>query len=217
MIKIKPLVFNAFQENTYVLYDETNECIIVDAGCNNDREFESLVAYIESNNLKPIKLVNTHCHVDHILGVSRLMEKYDIPFEANKNDEYVLNDAPVHGKMFGFEVEQPPIPSKYIKEGDEIKVGNFTLKVLDVPGHSQGSIALYSSEGNFVIVGDVLFRGSIGRTDLPGGDFDQLMNSIYKKLLVLDRSTVVYSGHGPSTTIGQEIMSNPFIRPGFIA
>jgi glyoxylase-like metal-dependent hydrolase (beta-lactamase superfamily II) len=218
MIKIKILVFNAFQENTYLLFDETNECIIVDAGCYNDREFKTLVDFLENNSLKPIKLVNTHCHVDHVLGISKLMEKYNIPFEANKNDDNVLAAAVDHGRIFGFELEQqPPVPTHYLKEGDEIKVGNSTLKVLEVPGHSQGSIALYSSEGNFVIVGDVLFRGSIGRTDLPGGDYDQLMNSIYKKLLVLDRSTVVYSGHGPSTTIGQEIMSNPFIRPGFIA
>lgn len=217
MIKIKTFVFNAFQENTYVVYDETNECIIVDAGCYTDHEFNLLVKYLEDNNLKPIKLVNTHCHVDHVLGISKLIKKYSIPFEANKKDEPVIEDAVNHGKVFGFNVVQPPFPTKYLNDGDEIKVGNSTLKVLEVPGHSEGSIALYSSEGNFVIVGDVLFKGTIGRTDLPGGDYDQLINSIYKKLLVLDRSTVVYSGHGPSTTIGDEIMSNPFLRQGFIS
>lgn len=211
MIKIKTLVFNPFQENTYLLSDETNECVIVDAGCYTSQEFDLLVNYLEKNSLQPVKLVNTHCHVDHVLGISRLMEKYSIPFEAHKNEDPILANAVTHGKVFGFELEQPPFPTKYINEGDEIKVGNSTLKVLEVPGHSQGSVALYSSEGEFVIVGDVLFRGSIGRTDLPGGDYDQLINSIYKKLLVLDRSTVVYPGHGPSSTIGQEIMTNPFL------
>ena len=211
MIQIKTLVFNPFQENTYLLSDETNECIIVDAGCYSAQEFELLVNYIQKNNLKPVKLVNTHCHVDHVLGISRMMEKYKIPFEAHENEDHLIGEAVNHGKVFGFELEQPPYPTSYLKEGDEIKVGNSSLSVLEVPGHSEGSIALYSSEGEFVIVGDVLFRGSIGRTDLTGGDYNQLINSIYKKLLVLDRSTVVYPGHGPSTTIGQEIMTNPFL------
>lgn len=211
MIQIKTLVFNPFQENTYLLSDETNNCIIVDAGCYTSQEFNLLVNYLEKNNLRPIKLVNTHCHVDHVLGVSRLKEKYSIPFEAHKGEDIIISEAVNHGKVFGFELEQPPFPDRYLKEGDEIAVGNSTLKVLEVPGHSQGHIAFYSAEGNFVVVGDVLFRGSIGRTDLTGGDYDQLINSIYKKLLVLDRSTVVYPGHGPSTTIGEEIMTNPFL------
>ncbi len=211
MIKIKTLVFNPFQENTYVIYDETNECVIADAGCYGDQEFEKLVKYLEDNSLKPVKLINTHCHVDHVLGISKLMEKYHIPFEAHNDENHLISDAVVHGKVFGFELEQPPFPTKYIKEGDEINFGNSKLQIFEVPGHSQGSVAFYSIEGNFVIVGDVLFKGSIGRTDLTGGDYDQLINSIYKKLLVLDRSTVVYPGHGPATTIGQEIMTNPFL------
>ena len=211
MIQIKTLVFNPFQENTYLLSDETNECIIVDAGCYTAQEFDLLVNYLSKNNLKPVKLINTHCHVDHVLGISRLMEKYNLPFEAHKNEDRIIGVAVKHGKVFGFELEQPPYPTNYLKEGDEIKVGNSALKVLEVPGHSQGHIAFHSEEGNFVVVGDVLFRGSIGRTDLTGGDYDQLINSIYKKLLVLDRSTVVYPGHGPSTTIGEEIMTNPFL------
>ncbi|NJK94567.1 MAG: MBL fold metallo-hydrolase [Bacteroidales bacterium] len=211
MIKIKTLVFNPFQENTYLLSDETNECIIVDAGCYGPKEFDLLINYIEKNQLNPVRLVNTHCHVDHILGIGELMQKYNIPFEANKEEDPIIADAVNHGKVFGFVLDQPPFPTHYIKEGDEIKFGNSLLKVLEVPGHSRGHIALHSEAENFVVVGDVLFRGSIGRTDLPGGDYDQLINSIYKKLLVLDRSTVVYPGHGPSTTIGQEIMTNPFL------
>lgn len=211
MIQIKTLVFNPFQENTYLLSDETNECIIVDAGCYTAQEFDLLVNYLAKNNLKPVKLINTHCHVDHVLGISRLMEKYNIPFEAHKSEDKIIGEAVQHGKVFGFVLEQPPYPTNYLKEGDDVRVGNSTLKVLEVPGHSQGHIAFYSEEGKFVVVGDVLFRGSIGRTDLTGGDYDQLINSIYKKLLVLDRSTVVYPGHGPATTIGEEIMTNPFL------
>jgi glyoxylase-like metal-dependent hydrolase (beta-lactamase superfamily II) len=213
MIKIKTLIFNPFQENTYLLFDETNECIIVDAGCYTSQEFDQLVTFIEKNDLRPIKLVNTHCHVDHVLGIARMMDKYKIPFEAHRNEDNIIGEAVLHGKVFGFQLEQPPFPTGYLKEGDEVKVGNSVLKVLEVPGHSQGSIALYSSEGEFVITGDALFRGSIGRTDLTGGDYNQLMNSIYKKLLVLDRSTKVYPGHGPSSTIGEEIMTNPFLSP----
>lgn len=211
MIQIKTLVFNPFQENTYLLSDETNECIIVDAGCYTAQEFDLLVNYLAKNNLKPVKLINTHCHVDHVLGISRLMEKYNIQFETHKNEDKIIGEAVQHGKVFGFVLEQPPYPTSYLKEGDEVRVGNSTLKVLEVPGHSQGHIAFYSEEGKFVVAGDVLFRGSIGRTDLTGGDYDQLINSIYKKLLVLDRSTVVYPGHGPATTIGEEIMTNPFL------
>ncbi|HEX3006416.1 MAG TPA: MBL fold metallo-hydrolase [Bacteroidales bacterium] len=213
MIKIKTLIFNPFQENTYLLFDETNECVIVDAGCYTAQEFDQLVTFIEKNDLRPMKLVNTHCHVDHVLGIARMMDKYKIPFEAHRNEDNIIGEAVLHGKVFGFQLEQPPFPTGYLKEGDEVKVGNSALKVLEVPGHSQGSIALYSSEGEFVITGDALFRGSIGRTDLTGGDYNQLMNSIYKKLLVLDRSTKVYPGHGPSSTIGEEIMTNPFLSP----
>lgn len=212
MIKVKTLVFNPFQENTYLLFDdETKDCAIVDAGCYTPEEYQLLLKFVESNNLKPAMLINTHCHVDHVLGISQLMSKYNIPFKAHKNEDPLITDAVNHGKVFGFVLEQPPYPSEYIKEGDEVKIGNSSLKIYDVPGHSQGSIVFYNPDDNFIVVGDVLFRGSIGRTDLPGGDYDQLINNIYKKLLVLDRDTVVYPGHGPSTTIGNEIMTNPFL------
>lgn len=212
MIKIKNLVFNPFQENTYLLFDEeTKDCAIVDAGCYTPEEYQLLYKFIESNNLKPTMLINTHCHVDHVLGIGQLISKYNIPFKAHKNEDPIIADAVNHGKLFGFVLEQPPYPTEYIKEGEEVKIGSSTLKIYDVPGHSPGSLAFHSPEDNFVVVGDVLFRGSIGRTDLPGGDYDQLINNIYKKLLVLDRDTVVYPGHGPSTTIGNEIMTNPFL------
>jgi glyoxylase-like metal-dependent hydrolase (beta-lactamase superfamily II) len=213
MIKVKTLVFNPFQENTYLLSDETNHCLIVDAGCYTDQEFNLLVNYIAKNELKPVKLVNTHCHIDHVVGIQRLIEKYDIPFEAHPAEDQIISEAVSHGRIFGFEVYQPPFPTRYLREGDEVIVGNSSLHVLEVPGHSPGSIALHSAENNFVVVGDVLFKGSIGRTDLTGGDYNQLIGNIYTKLLTLDRSTIVYPGHGPSTTIGEEIMTNPFLSP----
>jgi hydroxyacylglutathione hydrolase len=211
MIKIKTFVFNPFQENTYVLSDDSGECIIVDAGCYGNSEFESLVNYIESNHLKPVKLVNTHCHVDHVLGISAFMKRYNVSFETNQKEVPFLEDAKVHGKVFGFQVEQPPLPTHYLVDEEELKFGNSVLKILEVPGHSLGSIAFYSAEDKFVIVGDVLFKGSIGRTDLPTGDYDQLMKSIFSKLMVLDHATVVLPGHGPYTTLGEELLSNPFL------
>lgn len=211
MIQIKVFVFNPFQENTYVLYDETGDCIIVDAGCYTEEEKNALVSFIEKNELKPVKLVNTHCHVDHVLGVDFLMKKFNIPFEANESESNLIRDAKVHGKVFGFEVEQPPYPTTCLKEADEVRFGNSVLKVIHIPGHSMGSIALHSPEQKFIIVGDVLFKGSIGRTDLPGGDYDVIIESIFRKLLILDRDTTVLPGHGPQTYIGEEIMSNPFL------
>ncbi len=205
------MVFNPFQENTYILYDETKECIIVDAGCNGAAEIDALVNFIDSKGLKPVKLVNTHCHVDHVLGISALVKKYNIPFEAHEKEIPYLEIAVTNGKVYGFVVEQPPMPTKTIKDGDVVKFGNSELKVFDVPGHSFGSVALYSEPDNFVIVGDVLFKGSIGRTDLLGGDYDQLMKSIFGKLMVLDGGTIVFPGHGPETNIGSELVSNPFL------
>jgi len=211
MITLKTFVFNPFQENTYILHDETKECIIIDAGCYEDFEKEELDNYITKNGLHCVKLVNTHCHVDHVLGSAHVKAKYNPEIIVNKHDAFLINDAKKHGVVFGFNVEQPPQPDSYIDAGDEIKFGNSTLQVLFVPGHSPGSIALYSQTDNFIITGDVLFKGSIGRTDLPGGDYDQLMENIITKLMTLPPDTVVFPGHGPSTTIHEEALSNPFL------
>lgn len=211
MINIKTLVFNHFMENTYVLYDETGECIIVDAGCYELDEKKEIEDFIGENELKPVKLVNTHCHVDHVLGVSYLKQKYGIPFIIHSLEKALLNNTPTQGSFFGLEPGPPAEPDDYIGDGDIISFGKSSIKAIHVPGHSPGSLVLYSEQDGFMLAGDVLFRGSIGRTDLPGGDHETLIRSIQGKLLVLDPDTVVYPGHGQETSIGIESDHNPYL------
>lgn len=211
MINIKTFAFNSFQVNTYVLSDETKECIIVDPACYTPKEKEILDQYIASNRFKPVKIINTHGHVDHVLGMRHLHEKYKLPLEMHEKDIPLLVDAQKFGIIFGFQVEEPPVITGYLNEDKEVTFGNSSLKVLYVPGHSSGSVAFFNPSQKFVITGDVLFKGSIGRTDLLGGDYDQLMDSIYKKIMTLPADTEVFPGHGPSTTIHDEALSNPFL------
>lgn len=210
-MQIKQLTFNAFFENTYVVFDETNEAIIIDPGMDSDEENQKIVDFINKNNLKPVKIVNTHCHIDHILGIDFLKQTYSIKCYSGKNDKYLLADAIEKATMFGLKLNKTPKIDNYISEKDEITFGNSKLKVLDVPGHTSGHIALYSPEDKFIITGDVLFKDTIGRTDLPGGDLDVLLNSIRNKLLTLDDDYTVFAGHGQSTSIGYEKINNPFL------
>ncbi len=212
MISIKPFVFNPFQENTFVVYDETKEAIIIDAGCYADNEKQILASFISENQLKPVLAVNTHCHIDHVVGINYVKENYQIPLHVNKDEEFLLQASLEQGKIFGFNMDAPPVIDHYISEGDTIKFGNSGLSVISVPGHSPGSVALYSLPDKKIIVGDVLFDGGIGRTDLPGGSHDTLINSIRTKLLILPADVTVYPGHGPSTTIGKEHDTNPFLN-----
>ena len=211
MITIKEFVFNTFAINTYILSDETKKCIIIDPGCSNTSEEEAMSEYIENNNLKPIAIVNTHFHVDHIAGIYYTKNKYNIDVYGNENDKYLVEAAIDSGKIYGMDIKENPSIDKFLNDGDTYKFGNSELKVILVPGHTKGSLAFYSEKDSFVISGDVLFNGSIGRTDLPGGNLDILLKSIKEKLFTLDQNTVVYSGHGPETTIGNEINSNPFL------
>ena len=210
MVQIKIFVFNSFQENTFLLYDETNECVIIDAGCNEDREYEKIDDFIKENNLTLKSIINTHCHIDHIMGNAYLVERYNVPSVAHKDDMPLIERSKDMAMAFGLNVQEPPVPNQFVNEGDEIKFGNTALLVKHVPGHSPGSIALYNKKDNFVIVGDVLFKGGIGRTDLPGGDYDTLISSINEKLFSLDGDVIVYPGHGENTTIANEMNSNPF-------
>jgi Zn-dependent hydrolases, including glyoxylases len=211
MITVKNFIFNAFQVNSFVLSDETGECIVVDAACYSQKEKDIIDQYISDNGLTVKKIVNTHCHVDHVLGARHLVEKYNPSFEIHDSEVRLLTDAPKHGVVFGFIVEEPPVATGYLSEGTDVTFGKSSLKVIHVPGHSPGSVAFYCPEQNFIIVGDVLFRGSIGRTDLPGGNYDQLMDSILSKLMALPDDTQVWPGHGPATTIHEEALSNPFL------
>lgn len=212
MISLKTFTFNSFQVNTYVLHDETNDSIIIDPACESAHEIEQLIQYIKDNNLNPRAIINTHGHIDHIVGINDIKNTFSIPFKIHLEEKLLLENALYSAQLFGFSLETIPIVDEFIEEGAIITFGNSSIKALHIPGHSPGSLVYYSEDNKFVIVGDVLFNGSIGRTDLPGGDYDSLISGIKGKLLSLPSDTVVYSGHGPSTTIGQEHDTNPFLK-----
>lgn len=213
MTTVLSLPFNPVQENTYIVYDnDTRECIIFDPGCYTPAEEQKLVATIEEHQLKPVKLINTHCHFDHIFGNDFVAKKYGLKLGIHELETTVLEMGPVTVQMYGLPPMTPSPPADYfIAEGDTITLGDNTFSVLFCPGHSPGSICFHNAADGYVIAGDVLFDGSIGRTDLPGGDHQTLIGSILTKLMPLPDNTVVYPGHGGSTTIGKERVSNPFL------
>lgn len=212
MLYIHSFTFNPFQENTYIIYNDKKECWIVDPGMYEPSEIADFNKYIVDNELVPKAIINTHTHIDHIFGVQELVKKYQIPFLIHKEDQPVLNGAAGSAMLFGFQFTDTPSVDGYIDESEPYKLGDDELQVLFTPGHSPGSISFYYAKGNWVLGGDVLFSGSIGRTDLPGGNFDTLINSIKTQLFSLPDHTTVYSGHGPETSIGQEKASNPFLH-----
>ena len=211
MISIQGFVFNPFLENTYILYDETKECVIIDPGCSNDEERKELSDFIKEENLKPVKLLNTHCHIDHVFGNSFVAKKYNLGLEIHEDDLQVLHSLPQVSHLYGLNAEESIEPSSFLNEGDIVKFGNSSLEIFFTPGHSPGSISFYNKEQKLIVGGDVLFQGSIGRTDLPGGDHETLLTSIREKLFTLDDDFIVFSGHGEETTIGFEKKNNPFL------
>ena len=212
MFQIKAFTFNPVQENTYVLYNENNECIIIDPGCYFDAEKEEIKDFIENRQLQPKLLLNTHCHLDHVFGNKFIAEEYKLTLNTHLLEKEILEMAPASGLMFDLPFDNYQGEVIYLKEGDVVSLGDDRLQVIHAPGHSPGSIAFYSASQQFVIGGDVLFRGSIGRTDLPGGDLETLTHSIREKMYRLPADTVVYSGHGPATRIFTEMKSNPFVK-----
>jgi hydroxyacylglutathione hydrolase len=212
MIKIKQFVFNAFMVNSYILYDETGECILIDAACYEQKEEEEVREFMAENNLKLVRNLNTHCHIDHVLGNNFIAQVYGICPEYHENSVPFFHTLKEIGSSFGYTITQIPAPKRFLEDGEMIRWGDSALKVLYTPGHAEGSVCFYNETQEFVITGDVLFKDTIGRTDLPSGDFDQLMNSIKTKLFTLPGETTVYPGHGPETTIGYERENNPFIR-----
>ncbi len=210
-MQIKKFTFNPVQENTLVVYDETGECIIVDAGCFTARECSELDQFISSNQLKPVRLINTHCHFDHIMGVTHCRSRYHLQFEIHSEETALVEQAAEYGDLFGIPMEPVETPDAFFKEGDLISFGNSYLQVIEVPGHSPCGVVFYNPDQKILIAGDVLFYGSIGRTDLAGGSYDRLIGNIKNKLLVLPDETVVYCGHGPETTIDFEKKNNPFL------
>ena len=212
-MKIKSFTFNPFQENTFVVYDDTKECVIIDPGCYTDKERDELRRFITSEGLKPVKLINTHCHIDHVLGNKFVSELWDLELYMNKEDLSLLENAGNIGKMYGMEdYEGSPYPKHFLAQDDTLTFGESSFKILFTPGHAPGHICLYSKENNLVIAGDVLFQGSIGRTDLPGGDHSTLINSIITQLFPLPNETQVFCGHGPATNLGYEKEHNPFLQ-----
>lgn len=211
MITIQRFVFNEFQTNTYVLHDQTRECIIVDAACNSIAQWEELNTYIKNNNLIIKEMVQTHCHTDHLLGCHYVTDNYGIGYRIHSKGQFFLGFASDFGKAYQINVGKIYDPIGFIEEGNTLAVGHSKLEVLYTPGHAEGSLCFYSPSEGFVISGDVLFKESIGRTDLPTGNYNTLKESIEKKLFSLPESTLVYPGHGPATTIGHEKLNNPFL------
>lgn len=212
-MKVAIFQFDLFGINTYVVYDPVSkECAIIDPGMMSPREEQALVEFIDRNQLKVTHLINTHLHVDHAIGDAFVVDKYGLPVEAHADDEFLGSRMRQQAESFGLPPKAADVTvSQYLSEGDVIHIGDGELEVLHVPGHSPGSIVLYDRKDGFLIAGDVLFQGSIGRTDLPGGSHQQLINGIREKLLPLPDATVVYPGHGPATTIGDERRYNPYL------
>jgi glyoxylase-like metal-dependent hydrolase (beta-lactamase superfamily II) len=211
MMKIKNFVFNPFQVNTYIIYSG-DEGFIIDAACSDEREFEELIQFTEKENINIKALINTHCHVDHLLGVERLRNYFNAEFLCPENEKSILKSAGAQGQFFGFDLQEPSQPDRFLSEGDKLDFGDIELDIYEIPGHSPGSLVYHSGKEDKLFSGDVLFSGSIGRTDLPGGDYKKLVEGIRYKLLNLSDEVEVFPGHGPSTTIGKEKLLNPFLQ-----
>ena len=210
MINIKTFVFSPFMENTYVIYDEDKQAFIVDPGCYEKYEKDQLDEFISSEELQIQKLINTHCHIDHVFGNYHVKHKYKVPFLIHSKDHDTLRAVKAYAPSYGFQHYQEAEPDSFLREGEELVVGNMKFEIRFTPGHAPGHIVLINEEEKVCLGGDVLFQGSIGRTDLPGGDFNTLINSIHTQLFNLADDMVVYPGHGPETTIGVEKRTNPF-------
>ncbi len=211
MLKIQSFTFSPIQENTYLLYNEFNQCVIIDPGCYFDAEKDQMAGFIKQKGLTPKMLLNTHCHLDHVFGNKFVAETWALTLHLHEKEKTVLEFAPASGLMWNMPFDNYAGDFIYLKEGEIIKIGEDELQVIEAPGHSPGHVCFYCKAQNFIIGGDVLFQRSIGRTDLPGGNHQTLLNSIHKKLFVLPDATVVYSGHGPETTIGEEKAENPYL------
>lgn len=210
MIQIQTFTFNPFSENTYLVYDETGEAVVIDPGCYEKSEKDILANFIEKNKLTVQYLLNTHCHVDHVLGNEFVKTKYKVPLLIHQHDEPVLRSVKAYAPSYGFNLYHEVLPDGYLAEGETVSFGNIVLDVLFLPGHAPGHIGFYHKESSSLISGDVLFEQSIGRTDLPGGDFNTLIKSIHQKIFTLPDNVIVYPGHGGTTTVGEEKISNPF-------
>lgn len=211
MINIKQFTFNPYQENTYVLFDESGECAIIDPGMYDGAEQNQLVQFISGAGLKPVLLLNTHCHIDHVLGNKFVFDNWGLKPQFHKGELFVLQAIPGYAPQMGMQYELSPEPEVYLEESGSVSFGNSKLDLIFAPGHSPAHLCFYAEADNFLIGGDVLFYNSIGRTDLPGGNHEQLINSIRQNVFTLPDECKVFPGHGQSTTIGFEKKHNPFL------
>lgn len=212
-IHIRTYTFNPFQENTYLIHDDQNNAVIVDPGCYTAQEREVLDEFIQNNDLKIHAILNTHCHIDHVLGNAYLARTYGVDIITHEGELSTLSMVGPSAQLYGFTGYEPsPLPTIFVEEGDELTFGEIRFKVIFAPGHSIAHIAFYNEENAVLMGGDILFKGSFGRYDLPGGSLETLKNSIRTKIFTLPENTVVYPGHGPETTIGSEKNSNPILH-----
>ena len=213
-MKVSRFNFNMFGVNTYVLWDEkSKDAIIIDPGMIDDNERSILDCFIESNNLNPKHLINTHMHIDHSFGIAHVSQKYGLKLECNSADQFLAERLKEQARMYGLNISINELKIGVdLKDGDKLLLNNEEIHIIQVPGHSPGSIVIYAPESAFIISGDVLFNSSIGRTDLPGGSYKELIDAINSKLMILPNYTTVYPGHGPATTIGDEKINNPYLN-----
>jgi hydroxyacylglutathione hydrolase len=211
-MECKTFYFNALRTCCYVVYDTTGSCIIIDPGCFGEKEEQRLVHYLRDNSLTPEYIVNTHAHFDHLMGLRFLHGLYNIPFRLHPLEENNLKRASDIARVFGFQMIQPECDYTPLEDGEILTYGTSSLKVLHTPGHSPGSVCLYDEQSSRLFTGDLLFAGSVGRTDLPGGDYDLLEKSLSEKIRPLPAQTVVFPGHGPATTLAKELAQNPYLQ-----
>lgn len=212
MLHIQHFVFNDFQENTYVLWNEQGQCMLVDPGCYHANEKQQLKNFIESQQLQPVLLVNTHCHIDHILGNQFVIDTWKLPLHLHRNELQTYRETSRWADVFGMQTNAIPSELIFIDENSTLQLGDVIFKVLPTPGHSVASLSFYQAESKMLLAGDVLFYRSIGRTDLPGGNMEVLLHSIQTHFWPLPDDCIVYSGHGPQTSIGEEKLHNPFLK-----
>ncbi len=212
-IHVKSFTFGPFQENTYIAYNDEKTAVIIDPGCSNSKEQKELVAFIESNKLIVKALLSTHCHIDHIFGNAFILDKYKVDYYIHELDLHILERAEISAQVYGIQGFTPsPEPTKFLNDNELLTFDNLTFKVIFGPGHAPGHVAFYSEENNFAISGDILFKGSFGRVDLPGGDLETLKNTIHTRFFTLPENTIIFSGHGSETTIGEEKKSNYILQ-----
>ena len=212
MLTVRTFIFNPVQENSYVLYNEKRLCCIIDPGCYFEKERQELKAFIDEERLEPALLLNTHCHLDHVFGNKFIYDTWGLKLHIHEKEKPVLDFAPASAEMWDLSFENYSGELTFLNESSPIRIGDDALEIRFTPGHSPGHVCFYDEADGFAISGDVLFNGSIGRTDLPGGDFDTLINSIQTQLFTMPDETKIYSGHGPMTTVGLEKMNNPFVK-----